>query len=352
MIKDIEELSRKKLSYIEEFAEECTITEKIDTFYVCVEIISKKNIIFRKANNMKISRVDMFINSMWTKFVNDWEHFRLVNQEWFDTHVGYKIYMFFFPSVKPLSTEYKSNVSYIIDRVVFDKETFNPESVMWKMNMLDKFNIHFKQMCAKQNMAEQFSVSTALMNSDLSLQEIFESKVIDIKNSNIFAVDKPEGFILKHKKNIYQINYKKDKEQPKSEMSQYEFLLMDFSKFWSQYDGWMMLENDYFKTVCCLFNAYIINKESQTNYIADNVDIESLKNPNMGQRFACSYDYVPNEITIKLCKNNELYECIFKILLINLKKKKNISRCILMNKKNVEDWNNIVNSILQRCFID
>lgn len=352
MIKNIEELKNKKLSYIEKFAEECTITEKIDTYYVCVEIQAKNTIVFKKSNGKKVDRIDMFINSMWTKLINDWMNFKMVNQDWFDTHIGYKIYMFFFPVQKPISTEYKANVSYVIDRVMFGDEVFNPESVMWKMNMLDKFNIHFKQFCAKFDMIEQQSISNVLAENEKSITDVFLSMVIDQKNSKIFAKDKPEGFILKRGKQLFQIDFNKDNVKPKTERSQYEFLLMDFVKFWSKNEAWMMLENNYFKTVCCLFNAYILNKESQTNYIADNVDIDSLKNPYIGHRFDCCYDYVPNEITVKLCKSSELYESIFKILLINLRKKKDVSRSVLMNKKNVEEWNDIVDSILRRCFID
>ena len=75
MIRDIEELINKKLSYIEQFAEECTITEKIDTYYVCVEIQSKNTIVFKKSNNKQITRIDMYINSMWSKLMNDWMNF-------------------------------------------------------------------------------------------------------------------------------------------------------------------------------------------------------------------------------------------------------------------------------------
>ena len=43
MIKNISELREKRIEYIQRFLKECTVTEKIDTYYVTVEVISKNN---------------------------------------------------------------------------------------------------------------------------------------------------------------------------------------------------------------------------------------------------------------------------------------------------------------------
>ena len=44
-----------------------------------------------------------------------------------------------------------------------------------------------------------------------------------------------------------------------------------------------------------------------------------------------------------------LYENIFKILLVNLKRKKKIEHCVLMDKRSVEKWNDIAGFFINSC---
>ena len=96
MIKNIDNLKKKSISFITKFLDECTVEEKIDTYYVSVEIRSKNNIVFIKSNGKVIDRCDLILNEMWQQMFNDWTHFKMVNQDWFDSHIGYKIFMFYF----------------------------------------------------------------------------------------------------------------------------------------------------------------------------------------------------------------------------------------------------------------
>ena len=109
-------------------------------------------------------------------------------------------------------------------------------------------------------------------------------------------------------------------------------------------------DNSYVKTVCTLFNDYIINWEEQKHNIETNIDINSIKPPTHNNSFDIGYEYIPDIITINLCKSSELYKAIFKILLANLKKGKDNKRCIYMNKSQVEKWNIIVKNIKIRTF--
>lgn len=351
MIQDLRELKKKKLDAVKSFIQECSITEKIDTYYVSVEVISKNNITFRKSSGKLIERTDMILNAMWDRLVSDWNYFRMVNAEWFEKHIGYKIHMFFFPCQTPIFTEYKGNVSYVIDRVMYDNEQFNPESLMWNMTMLDKFNIHFMHDMKKLDFNAD-EIANKIIAPDSDVYDIFENEIIDYKNSTLFASDRPEGFIIRKKKHIYQMNFDNHNRFVKSEKSQYEFLLMDFIKYWNSDSLWMMLDNSYIKTVCLLFNAYILNKESQTNHIKNNIETESIRSPYVGHRFDMNYKYIPDEMTISLCKDNELYANIFKILIVNLRHEKKCKNCVLMNSKNVEEWNAIVKRINRRCLFD
>lgn len=349
MLKDINELRNKRLEFIRDFLNECSIKEKIDTYYVSVEIISKNNIIFKKSNGREIDRSDMILNSMWDKFKNDWNYFRMVNDEWFSNHIGYKIFMFFFPCKKPILTEYKDNITYIIDRIVYGTTTIEPETLMTGMKMIDDFNIKFNKKL-KKNEFDTNIIAERIYKKDSSesVESIFLNEVIN--QDDIFAQDRPEGYVLKKGKHIYQLSFDNKADRiVVPEKSQYEFLLNDFMRYWNQHELWMTIDNSYIKSVCLMFNSYILNKEQPSNFIRDNINITSIMNPYIGKRFPMNYDYIPDKLTVTLCQENELYENIFKVLLVNMKHEKKVQHCILMDYKNVEEWNGIVKNMMNRC---
>ena len=105
------------------------------------------------------------------------------------------------------------------------------------------------------------------------------------------------------------------------------------------------IQNSYVKTVCTLFNDYIINWEEQTHNIKNNIDINSIKSPSYNESNDISYEYIPDIITINLCKKDELYKSIFKVLLANLKNYKDYKKCIYMNNHQVDKWNKIIKNI-------
>ena len=148
------------------------------------------------------------------------------------------------------------------------------------------------------------------------------------------------------KKYIYQIICnKRENRVASAEKSQYEFLLLDFIKFWNNTENIEhFLDNNYIKTVCNLYNLYI-SQERKSGVIEKNIDPNSLQSPCIGKRFDICYINIPDEQTINNCKESELYKNIFKILLVNLKRMKNENHCILMNNRTTEQWNDIVRTI-------
>ena len=133
-----------------------------------------------------------------------------------------------------------------------------------------------------------------------------------------------------------------------SEHAQYEYLLLAFLKFWRNNDLTSLIDQSYVKSVCHLFNAFI-HEEKNTHIIENNVDISGLENPCVGHRFDICYTNIPNEITVQLCKENELYKNIFKILLVNLRKKKSSKNTVLISENNIKEWNDIVKTIDNTC---
>ena len=346
MIKFIEQLKKKSPDFIRKFFEECTVEEKIDTYYVCVEIVSKNNIFFKKSSGKIIDRTDLIVNEMWQQFVNDWKYLQLVNEDWFEEHIGYKFFMFYFPCSKPLLTQYSENISYVIDRVEFNNSVVEDvESIFGTMNMVERFNIAFKHLLVKKtdisDIVEKFITST----ESNQIEDI--KNIIDFDKSVIFAVDqKPEGFIFKYgKKHIYQLSINDEKRIASAEKAQYEYLLINFIKFWNSDEHVNdCLNHSYTKCVCNLFNKFI-EKEHASREIENNIDASSLESPCVGKRFDICYVNIPDEQTVVLCKESVLYKNIFKILLVNLKRNKDITHSIMFTKKNIDDWNMIVRTI-------
>ena len=61
------------------------------------------------------------------------------------------------------------------------------------------------------------------------------------------------------------------------------------------------------------------------------------------------YENIPDATTITLCKEKELYKNIFKVLLVNLRREKDLKHCLLLNKASVGQWNEIVKVISNVC---
>lgn len=351
MITNIKELKNHSLDFIEKFLKECTIEEKIDAYYVSIEIRSKR-LILRKANGKEITQEDLILNSMYGRLRKDWEFFRIANEQFFAEHVGYRIYMFYLPSKKPILTEYMSGIGYIIDRITKPNAEIDAEALemILPLNYTSKFGIVLKKPFSKREDEDGLYREVAESVKSGDFQDVEE--IIDFQKSSLFAANVPEGYIFRTSgKNIYQYICSEDIDEEKrvatSEKAQFEYLLMDFIHYWEQLDGEtsLLVSGDYVKTVCSLFNDYIQNSEKFTHKIENNLDENSLEAPCVGQRFDVGYEFIPDITTRVLCHEKALYKNIFRILLVNLSREKKLEHCILMNKEKVKSWNTIVKTI-------
>lgn len=341
-LKRIDTINSKPVSFIKSFINNCTIEEKIDTHYVIVEITTKNSITIKKSSNKPIDRVDLILNNMWSKITTDWNYIRLANKEWFESHVGYTFYMFFLPTQKPLLTTYKPNITYIIDRILYNDELMDVSNIINSLKMLDQFHIHIKTALNKiDNVFEICQSITGENKKTLDFNNIFLALLKN--NDNILALYKPEGFIYKWNNNVYQYLYE-DPVKISPEKTQYEFLLCDFIQYCKSKSYIDKIESGYIKTICSLFNDYIINWESLRHNIENNIDINGITPPTNAENVDIGYEYIPNVVTLNLCKQNVLYKRIFCVLLSNLRKIKTHPG-IYMSDKQQHEFNNIVKNI-------
>lgn len=342
MIKNLNDIKKHSDKYISDFIKNCVIEEKIDAHYISVEIVSKTEMRVRKANGKIIDRADLILNSMWNTVFLDWNWLKLVNKTWWESHVGYTLTMFYFPCEKPILTEYPANLRYIFDRAIYNNTLMDIHEIVKNLKFGENYTIGFKRTLDKIDDLESV-ISTVLNEKEDNLSDIF---VQLIKNpEDIYAVNmNPEGFIYKWNKTIYQTANPVER-KIESEKSSYEFLLCDFIQYCKSRAYSEKITQSYTKTICNLFNDYIINWESKNKTIEKNINVDSIESPNIGAKFDMTYDYIPDPVTKNICHNNELYRNIFKVLLANLQKGKNAQHCIYMNNKQVDEWNTIMKNI-------
>lgn len=347
MIKDIRLLKDKSVSFIKEFINNCTVEEKIDAHYVIVEITSKQTITVKKANGKVVDRIDMILNNMWSQLVTDWNYIRLVNQEWFSSHIGYSISMFYFPCKKPILTEYNENIKYLIDRIIYNDIPQNIEQFVNHLQLKDKFCIDIKKKLSKKINTETLNSISGSNKENFDYFSLFNDMV---NTDNKIALNEPEGYIFKWNKNLYQLLYNTRK-TISTEKTQYEYLLCDFVNYCKSNNYQDKIQQSYVRTVCTLFNDYIVNWEEKNHNIEKNIDVNSIQSPTLGVSFDMGYEYIPDIITLNLCKSNEMYKSIFKVLLANLRRGKDNNKCIYMSKKHVDDWNIIMKNIKVRTLV-
>ena len=355
MIKNISELKKHSPEYIDKFLRCCYVREKIDAYYLSVEIRTKR-LIFRKANKREVTREDMILNSMYGRLAKDWDFFRMANDEWFADHRGFIIYMFYLPCRKPVLTEYVSGTSYIIDRIEApDGRIISGEETVafCELSQTDKFGIKRLPVLKKTVHPDFDSLVERIKQDDMTWIDDF----IDFQNSEIFAAGVPEGYMFRYADKCimqYICNETGDdlsSRKGSAEKAQFEYLLMDFVHYWDSIDDLsrFVVSGDYVKTVCNMFNDYIENCERYTHKIEQNVDEQSLDVPCVGTRFDMGFDYIPDVTTRRLCQESTLYQKIFKILLVNLRREKKHELCVLMNKDKVKEWNVIVQTLKNLC---
>lgn len=363
MINSISKLKEHSFKYIKEFMEGCTIEEKIDAHYVSVMVTSPTQLKFFKSSGKEIDRVDLILNAMWNRLFMDWNYLLISDREWFSSHVGATIYMFYLPTSKPILTEYEDGLRYLIDRVVVGDRELGKD-VVRNIKFPNEYKVGYKTTLKKvspEEVDEIYDKNIPNMVGDMDFKHIMRELVA--KDAKPLSKGNPEGYIYKFRNKIYQDvlddstrhvdkGYAPDNRKVDKERTSYEFLLSTFIKYCRTMDYTDKINISYTKTICNIFNDFIINYEKVNGNLARNIDMESIECPYLGERFDICYEYIPNPITKSICRENVFYKNIFKVLLANLRKGKEYKHCIYMNRMEVDQWNELVKAIRIRVSTD
>ena len=341
MLHSLTDAKTHSVKFLAEFFEKATVEEKIDAFYIQIEI-RRQSLVFRKSGH-KLTGVDLILNADYSTLMMEWEMLRHVNQDWFREHIGYTLSMFFIPVPKPLTVEYPSNVRYIIDRVSRWKHNEDVKETMKGLNMLDEFCVKFKTLLSRKQNVQYMSLANRFKIGSITPDELIANLA---DTSTIFAVGRPEGFIIKMgKKHIFQTAKTESRAIDTSERTQYEYLLIDFSSFWNSiHDIYALIGNsDYVHIVCTLFNAYY--EWQQAKPLKNSIDSSGIEPPCLGYKPETGFKNIPNIKTVQICKKSRLMENAFKVLLVNLRKYKRPENCVLMSESHIAAWNSIVKTL-------
>lgn len=342
MIKDIKDLS---ISY--KFSDNLVISEKLDMFYFKI-IINELNITLLSHNHKIISENDIIIDNKWSNvfnFINDEikQKQNKILEEYGPVIIGF----FYCPTSMPLRINYYNflntgikNKEFIISNVksIISKNNINISDFCKKINLLSirgigggPIIVYSNDFISKLN---QFLIDKNLDDLILYMNE-------NMKTFSGNSFNDIEGIIINDNGKLFQLKIINESISETGYFAAYERFIMEFIKFWKKYK-FERTEKTYIKTVNKIFLDFI-----ETSYIPFN-DYELIPPGNfyIGD---LGYEYINDKSVETICKLNNLYKNIYRILFKSLKKYKkyNINFYYLTND-DIDFWNNIVDVICNK----
>lgn len=382
-IKDIENIKNKNENAQKEFYENCTIEEKIDAYYVSVEIISNNILKFRKSNK-ELTQVDLIINKNWALFINDWTTIFNANKDLFKPLLGYRLNMFYFPNSSPLSTYYKDGFKYLIRSVSngyehnkilthFDYLWF--EKFYEGLNNVDE-NLKSQIKIYRNINFDNKSFVSQMQKNNISLSN-YSEHLLDFINKDEFYIDSTSSkaiehncleIILRYGKTLYQYRHRlnnsnierttiEDEITMKHKQLAFEVILQDFIRYATKdyKDRYIdFITKDYVESVNNIFLDYIGTKYNEREidslfvFLYGYFQPSDLTPPCLGTPPTMNVKHIRNNKIIELFEehsDNVWLKNIYKILLVNLKLYKKPIYSHYMSKNEIDKWNNIVTNI-------
>lgn len=297
MLKHIGELQKKSSDFRRKFLTNCRIYEKFDAHRVSVEIISEDHIKFRKTGNREIRQEDLILYPHWAQFILDFTSFFYINRDWAKAHKGAVIRMYFFPSKQPGRVVYNHDYRYIIDSVVLAGGFGMPNDTL-----------------------EHLSFPPELEGKMSHIPEIQGDLSFPVETKNLVGLlsDSPAGLVFTSGKTSYQLPLNvPDTQQEKQNPIYFELLLCSFVDWAKKYDWKRLVTNNYVKTACMLYNAYM--KSKQGSQFCNSVKPEDIEIKHInGMVPDINLSYVPSLKTRELCEESRINKAVFKVLLANL----------------------------------
>lgn len=322
------------------------IYEKMNMFYFKV-IINSSSCTILSHNHKIISEADIIINSMW-KDVYDFVNKTLLPKQKIisDLYNSVIIGFLYCPSEKPLSIKYSKFYNIVNE---------NNKFIINNVKDLNKNDIDVVKFCTSTNILNVRGIGGGPL---MSFDNVFLQKLNDYAHKNISLIDFKkeiknhiktyslndlddiEGIIIKSNKNIYQIIFNSTNDTKIYNRDDFELVITNFIHVFDSIDININNLYSYKDIISEIFLKYINNSDINTK-ISNPDNLIPPGNHYIGD---ISYEYLNCNI-LTICKLNDIYKNIFRILFNGLKHYRKKSKYSKLNDSTILKWNNIVDLI-------
>lgn len=345
MIKDIEQAS-KSFS----FSNNLILTEKMNMFYfkvivtpTCCNIISH--------NHKMITNVERTINDVWEnaiKFVNKEIDSKreIITKKYGNVVIGF----FYCPVQKPLSIEYEKffntnieNNKFIISNIksIVTKEFIDISKFCVDIKLLNVRGIGGGPIILYPN--EFIDVINSYIQKEITVSEVINFMNKNMKTFSGNSFKEIEGIVLNEKGKKYQLLINDVIDKKEYDRTEYEDIIKDFIITVKNDIFNLIKEKDYTSIINELFLFYIKNSS-----LLLKKEFHSIKLIPPGQVYIgdLNYNLINNDTIKTICRVNEVYKNIYRIIYKGLKQhKKYNSHLTILKEEDILNWNKIVDCV-------
>lgn len=342
MIKDIQLVSDSC-----DFDNNIQIFEKLNMFYFKV-LVGQNSCTLLSHKHKIISLTDRIINSMWndiTNFVDTYIDTRrnIITSLYNQVIIGF----FYCPCERPLNITYSNflnssiiNNTIIINNVKSNGKDIDVTDFCKNVNLLNIRGIGGGPKISFRN--EFIEYINLYAHNLISKPELINRAKEFTCSYSGNDIEDIEGIIIKDNKNIYQIIFNDTNDTRVYDRSIFDNMLNDFIDIWQHikidsYYG-VSINERYLNIVNDIFLQYIEN----SNFVKTINDASALTPPGNHYIADLSYNLINNKSIETICKLNDVYKNVYRILFkgLNKHKKPNVSI-------DTDKWNKIVDIIIK-----
>jgi hypothetical protein len=303
-----------------------------------------------------ITDVERIINNVWEDVISFVNNEIEPRKEYITSKYGNVVIGFFYcPNEKPLLIKYDNFLNTNLDNNKFTisnikrldtKEFIDISNFCLDTKMLNIRGIGGGPIITYNN--EFLTIINSFIKKEISKDDvIFYMK----NNMNTFtgnSFNNIEGVVLSENDKKYQLSIIDTIDKKEYDRSQYELLIKDFIKIWNEKELFKAIKiksdsHTYTNIINDLFISYIKNTSI---FATTSFDKDKLIPPGNGYIGDLNYNLINNDTIKTICKVNEVYKNVYRILYKALKQHKKFNNhLVLLNNEDIEEWNKIVDLI-------
>lgn len=345
MIQDIEKTSNSF-----SFSNNVIVTEKMNMFYFKV-IITPTSCNVISHNHKVITNIERVVNDVWEEVISFVNKEIEPKKEYITSKYGNLIIGFFYcPVIKPLVISYNkffdtniSNNKFIISNIkrIEDKKFIDISSFCLDVKMLNIRGIGGGPIITYP---EKF---IEMLNS-FTHKEISKEEFINYMENNMVtfsgnSFNNIEGIVIEDNSKKTQLIINNTIDNKEYDRKEYEMIIKHFIDYYINQKA-NIVYKDYTSYINDIFLDFI---SKTTLFKTIELNANNLIPPG-GYIGDLNYKLIDNPNIKTICKVNDVYKNVYRILYKGLKKTKKFNpHLVILTEEDIQEWNKIVNSIWQ-----